>query len=951
MRIAAGILPLLLIPALVTAHPPSQDATADKALVITAPAAPGGGWDQTARAMQRVLAEIEPGVSVQVDNVPGAAGTIGLARFIQSERGNPGALLVTGLVMVSGVIINGSPVSLADTTPIARLTGEYEVIVVPASSPFRSLGDLIDAFKKHPGGVSWGGGSAGGTDDLLVRLLAEQIGLPASSVNYIAFAGGGAALAAVLGGQLSAAVSGYAEFAGQIAAGQLRVLAVSSASRVSGIDAPTLRESGIALDLANWRAIVAPPGLSDAEQEALTARITRIATSAQWRATLEQNGWDDQFLTGPALRQFLLSEQSRIEDVLRRLSATNARAPATLAVTLTPSSLPNAIALVFFGVLALTLFTAAQAVGRTRSARRAHGDGNRHRTADPAGRVRDDWFCRIVGAVVRRRSVDAACAATRHPLDRTRSGRRHGVLDHDLSGLHPRPRRRAAGSALVSELLTGFAVALTPSNLFWGLAGTTLGTAVGVLPGIGPALTVALLLPVTYNLDPTAALIMFAGIYYGAMYGGSTTSILLNTPGESATIVTAIDGHQMARNGRAGAALATSAIGSFVAGTLATLALSVTAPLMVKFALAFGSAEYFALMVVAFVMVTTMLGDSRLKGWLSLLLGLTLGFVGIDGLSGRARLSFGIPYLLDGIDPVIVAIGLFAVGETLWVASRGPAIEEVLPVRGSLWMTAAEWSRSWKPWLRGTAIGFPLGALPAGGAELPTLMSYAIEKRLSKRPQEFGRGAIEAVAGPEAANNASAAGTLVPLLTLGLPTSATAAVLLAAFQQFGLQPGPLLFEHESALVWGVIASLYIGNAMLLVLNLPLVGVWVKLLSIPRPWLYGGILVVASLGAFSVHRATGDLVLMAAIGIVGFLLRLIDAPVAPVMIGLILGPAAEQHLRRALAISQGDWTVFATRPTLRGSAGDRRLWCLPCSAGLSAVARSAKADIESSHEAE
>ncbi len=465
----------------------------------------------------------------------------------------------------------------------------------------------------------------------------------------------------------------------------------------------------------------------------------------------------------------------------------------------------------------------------------------------------------------------------------------------------------------MNELLAGFAVALTPANLMWGLVGTTLGTAVGVLPGIGPALTVALLLPITYGLDPTAALIMFAGIYYGAMYGGSTTSILLNTPGESATIVTALDGHQMARNGRGGAALATAAIGSFVAGTLATVALTITAPLMVKLALAFGSAEYFALMVLAFVMVTTMLGESRLKGWLSLLLGLTLGFIGIDGLSGRARFTFGIPYLLDGIDPVIVAIGLFAIGETLWVASRGPLIDDVLPVRGSLMMTAEEWRRSWKPWLRGTVIGFPLGALPAGGAELPTLMSYAIEKRLSRRPHEFGRGAIEAVAGPEAANNASAAGTLVPLLTLGLPTTATAAVLLAAFQQFGLQPGPLLFEQESALVWGVIASLYIGNAMLLVLNLPLVGLWVKLLSIPRPWLYGGILVVASLGAFSVHRSAGDLVVMAVIGIIGFLLRMIGAPVAPVMIGLILGPAAEQHLRRALSISQGDWTVFVTHP--------------------------------------
>jgi putative tricarboxylic transport membrane protein len=361
VRIAIGALLLHLAPALVTAQP----------LVITAPAAPGGGWDQTARAMQRVLAEIEPGHSVQVDNVPGAAGTIGLARFIQSERGNPGALLVTGLVMVSGVIINGSPVSLAEATPIARLTGEYEVIVVPASSPFRSLADLVDAFKKNPGSVSWGGGSAGGTDDLLVRLLAEQIGLPASSVNYIAFAGGGAALAAVLGGQLSAAVSGYAEFAGQIAAGQLRILAVSSASRVRNIDAPTLRESGIAMDLANWRAVVAPPGLSGAEQEALTARITKLAASAQWTATLEQNGWEDQFLTGPALRQFLLSEQARIEDVLRRLSSTNVGSSAAT-VTLTSSSLPNAIAVVFLAVLALTLLTdKPSAVPNREGARRA----------------------------------------------------------------------------------------------------------------------------------------------------------------------------------------------------------------------------------------------------------------------------------------------------------------------------------------------------------------------------------------------------------------------------------------------------------------------------------------------------------------------------------------------------------------------------------------------------
>lgn len=465
-----------------------------------------------------------------------------------------------------------------------------------------------------------------------------------------------------------------------------------------------------------------------------------------------------------------------------------------------------------------------------------------------------------------------------------------------------------------SSLASGFVVALTPSHLLWSLLGVCLGTAVGVLPGIGPALTVSLLLPVTFGVEPTAAFIMFAGIYYGAMYGGSTTSILLNTPGESATIVTAIEGHRMAKAGRGGAALATAAIGSFVAGTLATLALAVAAPAMVRLALAMGPAEYFALIVVAFVAVTSVLGDSVGKGMVSLFLGLTLGLVGLDPRDGRSRLTFGIPYLLDGIDPVIVAVGLFAVGETLYLAWRlGSDDDELVPLRGSLWMTREEWSRSWKPWLRGTALGFPLGALPAGGAELPTFLSYGIEKRLSRHPEEFGKGAIEGVAGPEAANNASAAGTLVPLLTLGLPTSATAAMLLAAFQQYGLRPGPLLFQSEPALVWGVIASLFIGNAMLLLLNLPLVGLWIRLLTVPRPLLYGSILLLASVGAYSVHGSTADLVLLIVIGVLGFALRTRDFPIAPVIIGLLLGPMAEQQLGRAFAIGDGRVGVLWGRP--------------------------------------
>ena len=466
----------------------------------------------------------------------------------------------------------------------------------------------------------------------------------------------------------------------------------------------------------------------------------------------------------------------------------------------------------------------------------------------------------------------------------------------------------------LGDLARGFEVALTPENLLWAFVGVLLGTVVGVLPGIGPALTVALLLPVTFSLDPVSAFIMFAGIYYGGMYGGSTTSILLNTPGESASIITAIEGNRMARKGRGAAALATAAIGSFVAGTIATIGLTFLSPVMVDVALEFGPAEYFALIVLAFSTISAVLGRSVVRGLISLFLGLAIGLVGIDTLTGQSRFTFGIPQLLNGIDVVTVAVGLFAVGETFWVASRlRHDRDQVVPVRGSIWMTREEWRRSWKAWLRGTALGFPIGALPAGGAEIPTFLSYTIEKQLSQHPEEFGNGAIEGVAGPEAANNASAAGVLVPLLTLGLPTSATAAIMLAAFQRYGLQPGPLLFERNSELVWGLIASLYIGNVLLLVLNLPLVGLWVRLLAIPRPYLYAGILVLAGLGTYSLNRSTVDLVVLYIIGAVGFLMRRFDIPVAPAVVGVVLGPMAEDHFRRALQISRGDYSVFVTRP--------------------------------------
>jgi len=465
-----------------------------------------------------------------------------------------------------------------------------------------------------------------------------------------------------------------------------------------------------------------------------------------------------------------------------------------------------------------------------------------------------------------------------------------------------------------NSLAQGLAIAVQPMNLIYALIGVLLGTAVGVLPGIGPALTVALLLPITYRLDPGGSLIMFAGIYYGGMYGGSTTAILINTPGESASMATALEGNKMAKAGRGGPALATAAIGSFVAGTVATLGITFLAPWLVEIAVMFGPEDYFALMCVAFVTVSATFGASPVRGLTSLFIGLALGLVGIDKLTGQPRLTFGMPELLDGIEITTLAVGLFAVGEALYVASRRHhTIETIEPVRGSLWMTREDWRRSWKPWLRGTAFGFPIGALPAGGAEIPTFLSYSTERRLTRHPEEFGRGAIEGVAGPEAANNASAAGTLVPLLTLGLPTSATAAMLLAGFQQYGLNPGPLLFAEKPDLVWGLIASLFIANAMLLVLNLPLVGLWVRLLAIPQPWLYAGILVFATMGTIAAKPSVVELTMLGVFGLLGFLMRRFDYPIAPVVVGLILGPVAESQFRRAMSINLGDPMVLLQSP--------------------------------------
>ena len=464
-----------------------------------------------------------------------------------------------------------------------------------------------------------------------------------------------------------------------------------------------------------------------------------------------------------------------------------------------------------------------------------------------------------------------------------------------------------------NALMEGFVSALTWSNLAFGLLGTFLGTLVGVLPGIGPALAIALLLPITYTVSPASALIMFAAIYYGAMYGGSTTSILLNTPGESGSVITALEGNKMARRGRAGAALATAAIGSFVAGTIATGVLAFTAPSIADLAIQVGSADYVALMLVAFTTVSSLLGASQVRGFIALSIGLALGLVGADLQSGLTRLTFGSDAAMEGIKTVPVIVAIFALGEALYYASRLKSQGwNVIPMKGKALMTRDDLKRSWKPWIRGTFLGFPLGVVPAGGSEVPTFLSYSIEKKLSKHPEEFGEGAIEGVAGPEAANNANAAGALVPLLALGLPTSATAAVILVAFQTYQIQPGPTLFLTNGDLIWTLIASLFIGNALLLILNLPLVRVWVQLLRIPRPYLFAGIVTFALLGAYAANTSIFDVQVAIVIGIIGFLFRRFGMPITPLILGLILGPNLELQFRRALQISAGDYsTLWAT----------------------------------------
>jgi len=473
-------------------------------------------------------------------------------------------------------------------------------------------------------------------------------------------------------------------------------------------------------------------------------------------------------------------------------------------------------------------------------------------------------------------------------------------------------------------LLYGLSIAATPANLLAAFAGAFAGTAIGVLPGLGPVAGVALILPLTFSLDPTAGLIMMAGIFYGSMYGGSTTAILLNIPGESASVVTAIDGYQLAKKGRAGATLTIVAVGSFVGGTLAVIGVMMFSSYLAKIAILFGPAEFFALTAGGLIVMSRISGGTLASALLPMTLGLMLGTIGQEAVTGETRFTFGLPDLAEGVSLVPVVVGLYGFAELmLLVEDRAHAANRPESVKmRELLPTRTEWRRAVPSWLRGTSLGFLFGLVPGPAATLASFASYRLEKATSKYAHEIGSGAIEGVAGPEAANNASAAGTLVPLLTLGLPTSATAAMMLAGFQQYGLNPGPLLFAERPDLVWGLIASLFIANCMLLVLNLPLVGLWVRLLAIPQPWLYAGILVFATMGTIAAKPSVVELSMLAGFGVLGFLMRRFDFPIAPVVVGLILGPIAESQLRRALAISLGDPMTLLQSPisaTLLGIA--------------------------------
>ncbi|MBK1842700.1 tripartite tricarboxylate transporter permease [Azospirillum sp. YIM B02556] len=466
---------------------------------------------------------------------------------------------------------------------------------------------------------------------------------------------------------------------------------------------------------------------------------------------------------------------------------------------------------------------------------------------------------------------------------------------------------------ILANLALGFQTALGLSNLAYCLLGVFLGTAIGVLPGLGPVATIAMLLPVTIGLPPESALIMLAGIYYGAQYGGSTTAILVNLPGESSSVVTALDGYQMARQGKAGTALATAALGSFFAGTVATVLLALFAPPLADLALKFGPAEYFSLMVLGLVASIVLAQGSLLHALALIVLGLLLGLIGTDVNSGTARYTFDLPQLSDGIGFVIVAMGMFGMAEIIAnLENEATRTTMVKSVTGLL-PSRADLKRIVAPVLRGTALGSLLGILPGGGAMLASFAAYSMEKKVSRHPEEFGKGAIQGVAAPEAANNAGAQTSFIPMLTLGIPSNPVMALMIGAMIIQGIQPGPSVMTDQPALFWGVIVSMWVGNLFLLVLNLPLIGLWVRMIAVPYHQLYPAILVFCAIGVFSLNNSVFDIFLMAGFGVLGYVFRKLDCEPAPMLLGFILGPMMEENLRRALLISKGDPMVFASRP--------------------------------------
>ncbi len=466
----------------------------------------------------------------------------------------------------------------------------------------------------------------------------------------------------------------------------------------------------------------------------------------------------------------------------------------------------------------------------------------------------------------------------------------------------------------------GFSVALQPANLLFAFIGVFIGTVVGVLPGLGASGAIALLLPVTFGMDPVVAVIMVAGIYYGTMYGGSTTSILVAIPGEAASVVTVIDGYQMARKGRAGAALGICAFASFIAGTLGVVFLSFLAPLLATVALSFGPPEYTVLLVVGLISASFLATGSKLKGLVMVVLGLILGVVGIDPISGTQRFTFGTIYLLDGFNFVVVVMGLFGISEVLITVDEGAEEASLFPTSTrlrDLLPNRQEWRDSTVPILRGSLVGFLLGLLPGGGAIMASFISYAMEKKLSRHPEKFGTGAIEGVAGPEAANNSATAGAFVPLLTLGIPFNAVSALILVALMIHGVRPGPLLISEHPEIFWGVIASMYVGNLMLLILNLPLIGIFVQLLRVPYPILFPLIIIVTVIGTYSVDNNALDVLCMLSMGIFGYLLRKVGFELASLALALILGPLLETSFRQSLILSHGSLSIFVTRPVSGG----------------------------------